>query len=325
MAAAVRHNKSKGAALRFKGLDLNLLYALDVLLDECSTLRAAERLHLSQPAVSASLRRLRGFFGDPLLLLHGNRLMPTALAFELRPAIKDVLAQVDGRILGQLDFDPTTSEREFRITASDYLVAVLFPQLLPALKREAPGIRLDITTPSEGTYAKLERGEVDFLLAPREHCHPDHPCMRLMEERHVVVGWKDNPLLAGALSEEAFVDAGHIAVSLGDVERTSFSERHLRLRSLARRIEVRCASFSMVGDLLVGTDRLAVMHERLAIRLSQRLPLAHVDMPFDFPVMEEMIQFHTTRGSDRSILWLRDRILAAACAFDDQVFSLADN
>jgi len=311
--------------LRFKGLDLNLLYALDVLLDECSTLRAAERLHLSQPAVSASLRRLREFFADPLLLLHGNRLMPTALAFELRPVIKDVLAQVDGRILGQLDFDPKTSQREFRITASDYLVTVLFPQLLPSLKREAPSIRLDITTPSETTYAKLERGEVDFLLAPREHCHADHPCMRLMEERHVVVGWKENSLLTGGLTEEAFASAGHIAVSLGDVERTSFSERHLRARSLARRIEVRCASFSMVGNLLVGTDRLAVMHERLAIRLSQRMPLAHVDMPFDFPVMEEMIQFHSTRGSDRSILWLRDRILAAARAFDDQMLLRSDN
>ncbi|MEO5597817.1 MAG: LysR family transcriptional regulator, partial [Novosphingobium sp.] len=169
--------------MRFKGLDLNLLVAFDVLLDECNVSRAAERLHLSQPAVSAALRRLRDFFNDPLLALHGKRMVPTPHAVALRPQIKQLLADVEGVIGRSTLFDPATSDRWFRICVSDYLSTVLFSELISALRAKAPHIRLDLQQPSEEMPVRLDRGEIDLVLTPDQHCTLSHPSELLFEER----------------------------------------------------------------------------------------------------------------------------------------------
>ena len=294
--------------MRFKGLDLNLLVALDVLLDECNVSRAAERLHLSQPAVSAALRRLRDFFNDPLLTLHGKRMVPTPHAIALRPQVKQLLADAQGVIGRSTRFEPATSDRWFRICLSDYISTVLFGALSPLLQASAPAIRLDLQPPSEEMPVMLERGEIDLVLAPQQHCVPGHPTELLFEERHVVVGWRDNPLMAQPVSEQTFYSAGHVAVEIGRLTRVSFAELHLRARGRERRVEVIASSFSLVPELLVGTDRLAIMHERLARTLSTRLPIVWQMLPFDFPVMREMIQYHRTRADDPGLRWLIGKI-----------------
>lgn len=298
--------------MRFKGLDLNLLVALDVLLDESNVSRAAERLHLSQPAVSAALRRLRDYFNDPLLALHGKRMVPTPHAVALRPQIKQLLADVEGVIGRSTRFDPATSDRWFRICISDYLSTVLFGALIPALRAHAPTIRLDLQQPSEEMPQMLERGEIDLVLTPAQHCVPGHPTELLFEERHVVAGWRDNPLMATPMSEDDFYAAGHVAVEIGRLARVSFAELHLRARGRERNVEIIASSFSLVPELLVGNDRLAIMHERLARTLSTRLPIVWQPLPFDFPVMHEMIQFHRTRGDDPGLHWLIAELHRAA-------------
>lgn len=294
--------------MRFKGLDLNLLVALDVLLDEQNVSRAAERLHLSQPAVSAALSRLRNYFGDPVLAPHGKRMIPTAQALALRPMLKELLAQVDMMIAQSTGFDPQTSERWFRIGVSDYLSTVLFSTLIPKLKTLAPGIKLDLQPPSDGMEVQLDRGEIDLVLTPVEHCSPDHPTELLFEEQHVVAGWSQSPLMLAPITEEAFYAAAHIAVGLGRLARVSFSETNLAARGRGRNIEVMASSFSLVPELLVGTDRIAVMHERLAQTLEHRLPIVWQPLPFDFPAMREMVQYHRTRSNDPGLRWLVQQI-----------------
>lgn len=298
--------------MRFRGLDLNLLAALDVLLEERSVSRAAERLHLSQPSVSGALARLREYFDDPLLEARGKQMFLTPLAVRLKPQVAELLASVDRTIAQARGFDPQSSTRWFRIAVSDYLVTVLFPWLVQALQAEAPGVRLDLRAPSESTQALLEQGEVDVLLTPEAHCLGDHPAELLFEERFVAVGWEGNPALAGGLSEEAFYAAGHVAVALGEVSRGSVVDDRLRARGRERRVEVVAYSFTQVPSLLVGTDRLAVMHERLARELSSRYPLRVSDPPFDFGTMREMIQYHRSRAADPSLQWLVERLHRAA-------------
>ncbi|WEK46309.1 MAG: LysR family transcriptional regulator [Candidatus Andeanibacterium colombiense] len=133
--------------MRFKGLDLNLLAALSVLLEERSVSGAAARLHLSQPAISGALARLRGYFGDPLLVMQGKRMIPTAHAQALQPQLQAVLAQIDKLIAGAAQFDPPTAKRTFRISLSDYLITVLASGLVPRLRSEAPNILLDLAPP----------------------------------------------------------------------------------------------------------------------------------------------------------------------------------
>lgn len=298
--------------MRFKGLDLNLLVTLDVLLEERSVSRAARRLNLSQPALSAQLANLRAFFGDPLLVAQGRRMIPTADALAMHPRLKSILGSANELVVRSTLFDPGTSKRVFKICVSDYLVAVLLPHLIPQLEGSAPAIGLDIAAPSSQAQTALERGELDLLLTPEEHCVLGHPTKLLFEERHVVAGWKDNPLLAGKLSETAFFDAGHVAVRVGQIKRESYAETYLDALPNKRRIEITASSFTTVPDLLVGTKRLAVMHEKLAKLMAQRLPIVWQPMPIAFPEMREMIQFNSARHEDAGLKWLIDQIDRAA-------------
>ena len=118
--------------MRFKGLDLNLLVALDALLETRSVSAAASRLNLSQPAMSAALSRLRDYFGDDLLVASGKRMYPTAYAETLYPQLKDCLAGLDSLISNPTLFDPKTSLRTFRIIGSDYVTAAA---LVPLISR----------------------------------------------------------------------------------------------------------------------------------------------------------------------------------------------
>ncbi|MBS1239995.1 MAG: bacterial regulatory helix-turn-helix, lysR family protein [Proteobacteria bacterium] len=307
--------------MRFKGLDLNLLGALAVLLEERSVSRTAARLHLSQPAISAALARLRAYFGDPLLVTQGKRMVPTAHALALQPQLGAVLAQIDELIAGAAQFDPATSTRTFRICLSDYLITILAVDLVPRLRSEAPGILLDLAAPSEDSRIALDRGTIDLLLTPEEHCVPRHPTELLFEEQHVVAGWRGNPLMEGAMGEDAFFEAGHIAVKLGGVNPASFAETRFDAVARKRRVEITVASFTMVPPLLVGTDRLAVMHERLARSMARNFPIEWQVLPFAFPAMREMIQYNRTRTQDEGLRWLVEELKRAAGGAGAQTLS----
>src|ERR1700735_4498154 len=135
--------------MRFKGLDLNLLLAFQVLLEERSVTRAARSLHVSQPAMSSALGRLRAYFQDPILVAHGKRLHPTAHAESLYAPVKASLSGIDGLLAASAAFDPATTRRTFRIVASDYITASLIGPMAGRLAAQAPGVRLEFILPSE--------------------------------------------------------------------------------------------------------------------------------------------------------------------------------
>ncbi len=298
--------------MRFKGLDLNLLVALDALIEERSVSRAAERLHLSQPSMSAALARLREYFNDPLLENQGKRMVPTPRALQLVPLLTELLTDVEQMLQQARQFDPVSSDRWFRICASDYLATILLPALVQRWAKHAPRIRIDFRSPADSVLRQLEVGEIDLILVPQDHCLRDQPAEVLFEERHVVAGWSSNPLMQQPLSEEAFYGAGHIAVRIGEINRTSFAENFMLTRGRERRIEIHASSFTLVPGLLAGTERLAVMHERLAIKMADSHALAFCPMPFEFPVMREMIQYHRNRALDPSLQWLIQEIRSVA-------------
>lgn len=298
--------------MRFKGLDLNLIVALDVLLEERSVSRAATRMHVSQPAMSAALGRLRDYFDDPILVIHGKKMLPTSHALALRPMIKDMLAEAALIISTSARFDPATTERRFRIGASDYLATVLFPRIIPELRRDAPHIAIEFVQPSENQATMLEQGELDVVISLDDYISPDHPAEVLFKERHVVAGWSGNPLFAKGISADDFYRSGHVAVGIGRHRPTSFAERELRSIGRDRTIEMLASSFLVVPDLLVGTDLLAVMHARLAKVFAARIAISFAELPFPFPEMAEMIQVHRTQANDPGLRWLVARIKQAA-------------
>ncbi|MFK8050464.1 MAG: LysR family transcriptional regulator [Halioglobus sp.] len=298
--------------MRFKTLDLNLLVALDALLDEQSVTRAAERVHVSQPAMSAALARLREHLNEPLFVQHGKTMIPTAAALRMKEPLKELLQSIDILVTQGSHFDPATSHRRFRIATSDYLLAVLFPALIHRLDREAPGIGMDCIQPSELTHALLDQGALDLFIGPEELVSPEHPTELLIKEKYVVVGWSKNPVFKqGSISAEDFYEAGHVVVEIGRQARTSFAEAHLQQSNRKRRIDMRVSSFLIAPEMVVNTMKLTVMHERLAKMFANRLEIAISALPFEFPVMREMIQYQHSRQNDDGLRWLIDQLKQA--------------
>ena len=290
--------------MRYKGLDLNLLHALDILLEVRNVSRAADRLHLSQSALSAALDRLRSYFGDELLLLEGRRMHPTPFAQQLVGPLRAYLEATDALLLTSRTFEPASAERSFRIVASDYVVAAILVRLAERLAVAAPGIRLDFVSPDETAMDRIQRGEMDLVISPREFLSPAQPMEELYLERFVVAGWRENPLFRQPLTTEAVLSVGHVAVAIGSHRETTFADRHMALLHGDRRIEATASSFTMVPWMLRGTNRLSFMHERLAKVMAGYLPIAYAPVPFAFPEMYEMVQHHRTKLSDTGIRWL---------------------
>ena len=296
--------------MRLDAFDLNLLIAFEALIEERSVTRAARRLHLTQSAMSASLKRLRESFGDPILAQHGKTMMPTPYALALAPEIAASLVTLRRLTRPNLGFDPATASRIFRLAASDYVTTVLLAPLLAQLEREAPRIGLEIVLPDESTPERLAKGEFDLILTPEEFLEPGHPAELLFEEAHVVVGCEGNPLLHEPVTSEAFAAAGHVAVRIDG--RNTYIENELSRQGLRRRVEIYAPSFIQAPWLLPGTRRIALMHERLARLMAPVLGLRLASPPFKVPAMREMIQFHATRQSDDGLVWLRSRLVASA-------------
>lgn len=296
--------------MRLDNFDLNLLVAFDVLMQEQSVTRAANRLNVTQSAMSASLKRLRESFQDDILSQHGKKLIPTPFALALQPEIAEKIFELRALIARQGRFDPRRSERHFRIAASDYVTTVLLAPLVTELLSEAPGIAFSFELPGPAQQVALANGELDLLLTPEAFVHPDHPCELVFEEHHVTVGWTGNPVVNAPMSKKTFEDAGHVAVSVG--RQFTFAEQWFRSQGIERRIVVRAPSFIQAPYLVPETNLLCVMHERLARLMAARLPLRVVETPFDLPPMREMMQFHATRAADPGLSWLRERIAKAA-------------
>ncbi|HWU04582.1 MAG TPA: LysR substrate-binding domain-containing protein [Novosphingobium sp.] len=290
--------------MRFRGLDLNLLVALDILLEERSVIRASERLSLSQPATSAALSRLRDFFQDELLIVQNKRMFATSYAERLWPEVKACLQVADRLVNTSLHFDPATSRRLFTIVASDYVIAAIFTRLCAEIAHIAPRVEFDFRGPDQDTARKLNAGEIDLFVTPADYAIGEQPVELLFEERHVVAGCAKNRFFDGPITEESVFARGHIGVTMGTNRTAAFADRHLALLKKPRRVEISVPVFTMVPRLLVGTDRLAIMHERLAQVMAQEAAIAMAPLPFDFPVMREVLQFHRTRDADEGLRWL---------------------
>jgi LysR family transcriptional regulator, nod-box dependent transcriptional activator len=296
--------------MRYKGLDVNLLQALVVLIDLRNVSHAARQLNLSQPALSAALARLRTYFKDPLLQSDGKRLIPTPFLQQIEPSMRLVLAEVDSIINNSAQFDPAVSARHFRIVISDFLASVTLPSLMRFLSNKAPNITLELVPPSDMAATMLNEGSVDITIVPAAHVSRDHPSINLDDEDHVVAGWSGNPMFAARITAEIFAAAEHVSVKLGNLKRESFAESELRKLGIERKVTLTVSSFLVVPEFLVGTDRLAVMHRRLAVRMQEKWPIAFQPLPFSFPPLVEVLQYHRARVNDAALQWLIAQVVA---------------
>lgn len=298
--------------MRFKGLDLNLLVALDALLIERNVSAAARKLFMSQSAMSGALSRLREHFQDELLVAQGKRMRLTAVAEELAGPVRRLLLQIEATVSPRAGFNPRSSRRTFIVNASDYITEVVLSRLVARLAEEAPGVVLEIMPPLSDPAGLLESGAADILITPEVFASSGHPAELLLEEEHVLVGWIENPGLQAAPTLEQFFDFGHVAVQLPQARITPFAEVEIAKLGRPRRIELVVPAFTAVPRVLIGTQRVSVMQRRLARLAASVLPLAVQPLPFVLPALREVVQHHEVRTADPSIAWLRQRLLESA-------------
>ena len=290
--------------MRFERFDLNLLAALDVLLDECNVGRAADRLHLSQPAMSSALNRLRRLLDDPILVRSGGGMAPTPRARELQITVRQILQRIRAELIDRPDFSPQTSDRQFVIAASDYTIRTL---LLPAFRdfaQAAPAIRFQVIPLGTNVREDFSKGDTDLLIAPSQIVSPDHPGEPLFKDDYVVAAWSGNQRIGAEIDIDTYFELGHVSASFGRAGLAAFDEWLEQSTPRKRRIEISLPSFRDVPEMLVGTDRLATMHRCYAHDFSARLPIRLFPIPFHHPGLVQIAQWHRLRGKDSGIQWL---------------------
>lgn len=299
--------------MRFDGLDLNLLVALDVLLETQSVTEASRRLHLSQPSVSAALGRLRDYFNDDLLMQIGRKMVPTAKGSELAPAIKEMLNMVRFRITHADDYDAPESRRRFNLLTSDYAFDVLLAKVLAKAEREAPHVTFDIAPTGPAGTRSFMNGDIDLMITVKNHILADHPCLHLFSDTDSVICWKKGKY-AGGVSETDFSDAYHAIAVFGDERRATVSEMHFQTLGTERQISMRVPSFAALPGAVVGTDRIAIMHRRHAELFSAFYDIAIHPLPLEGPGVNEVVQWHRLREKDPGARWLINLLVEEAQA-----------
>ncbi|WP_322045179.1 LysR family transcriptional regulator [Paraburkholderia sp. J67] len=300
--------------MRLGHFDMNLLVALDALLDTRSVTRASERLHIGASATSSALGRLREYFDDPLLMQVGRRMELTPLGRSLAQPVREILLTVQSTVVARLEFDPAQARRNFVIRASDYLTTVLLIDVVQRLQREAPGITLHIANMADDVPERLDRGEVDFVIYPSVSVNPEHPSQALFEETFSCVVWEGNPLVGDTLTVEQYAELGHVAATFGDSRSASFEGFVMANRGITRNIEVTTTNFNTLPQLVIGTTRIATVHTRLAKIYAHFLPLRVLPLPLDLPPLVEMIQWHAINNGDPAHTWMRRVLLEQAQA-----------
>lgn len=293
-------------------LDLNLLVALDALLTERSVTRAAERLHLSQPALSASLARLRTHYNDPILARRGNSYELTPLALRLSEHTAVALDAARRVFESQANWTPIESTREFSIYGSDYGFATVGAAASRIASQTAPNVRFRFmlhNTPIVDDAANSLRA-VDAMVIPHGYL-TDLPYQDLWRDRWVIVASEDNKRVAGGLTMDHLADAPWVFTYRSRSAFTSAS-RQLQLLGLEPRVVAVVESFLSLGQFVVGTDRLGIVQSALAPLVAGSGGIRILETPFDATPTANALWWHPVHDRDPEHAWLRRTFIEAA-------------
>ena len=284
-----------------KTFDLNLLRALHALLENCNVSAAARQLNLSQPATSAALSRLRHALGDVLLVRDGNRMSLSPRAERLLPRVRHLMTEIE-LALRDDQFDPTTSERAFRIAATDDAIEIIVTPLIERLRVAAPGILMDIVGVAEDVASDLAASKIDVAIAASwwlRHARNREPLLR---DRYVgISGNKKRFNLA------AYAGAQHVLVAPHG-RNPGVVDSALRKIGMTRKVAITVPDFASAARLVATGSIIATIPSRIAVHYSNHYQLNVFELPLQLPELDIAVAFHPRAMSDPAIIWLMDNI-----------------
>jgi DNA-binding transcriptional LysR family regulator len=295
---------------RLAATDLNLLVALDALVAEGSVTRAAERVGLTQPAMSHALSRLRKLFGDPLLVRTPQGMLPTPRAQELIQPVRRALGEIERALADRASFDPRSSRRPFSLATVDFGSLLVVPPLYALLHREAPGCDLLVRAlRMEHIERQLADGEIDVAIGVLyDEDHQGVVRQKLYDERFVCVVRKDHPTVRDRLTLEEFVALDHALIAPRG-RGNGFVDRALEKHGLARRVAVAVPHFLAAPILVAQSDLVLTVAERIARAFVEMVPLRIVPPPLEVGSFTVSQFWHERHAKDPAHAWLRAQIL----------------
>jgi DNA-binding transcriptional LysR family regulator len=296
-----------------RSLDIGMLRTFDALMRERSVSRAAARLFLSQPAVSASLNRLREVFDDPLFTRTAHGVAPTGRAQALAPQVGKVLADIAGLLEAGQEFDPSGSQRIFRIAGSDHASHMVLPALARRLGGLNSPIRIVWEAPGISPLAdRLHKGDLDFGVVARIHPPRDMETQLLYEDRYVFVTRHGHPLAGRPVTLDSFCATPQVFLGYGTSALEDVIDETLAKAGRQRPAQVAVSSFGQVVDLLQHSDHAAVIASRVARTHADKV-LAHA-LPFDLPGYRMLLCWDARVASDPALQWLKGELQAIFAA-----------
>ena len=301
-------------------IDLHLIKVLHTVLTERSVSRAATRLGMYQPAVSAALKRLREISGDPLLVRSGSGMVPTDAGLRMIEPSAHIIRAAEVMFSDARGFDPQTAQASFRIAASDYLDPLFLPHLVSRIKAQAPLSHIDIQ-PLSGAQdyrQRLAQGDCDIVIGNWPQPPDDLHLGKLFADEVVCMVSDKHPALRRKWTQETWLTSEHIAPTPTHPGARGVIDDHLAGLGLARNITARCPHFglipSMVASSLLVLTTGRQYCERYANGLLGHLPVKILTCPITFPPMTYYQLWHERSHASAQARWLRSEVKAVAAS-----------
>jgi DNA-binding transcriptional LysR family regulator len=296
--------------MSFNNFDLNLLRVFDAILQTRSVTTAASNLHLTQPAVSKQLNRLRELLDDPLFVRTNDGMAPTPRAEALAGPIRQALSDVRNAIEQQLGFDPGTSDRTFRIFMNDVGQMALLPRVLALIVEEAPLVNIQtVQIPTlRMRSVGLESGDVDLAVGYFEEFDGSMHRQVLFEEHYVGMVRAAHPTIRTTLSFEQFLQSPHLVYQPsggGHGSQENFVDKAFWQAGVERRVAVRLAHAVGISAMVSHTDLLVIVPHMLAQACANLVDVSILDLPIEIPRIQIAQYWHDRFHTDPGSRWLR--------------------
>lgn len=286
-----------------KNLDLNLLVALNALLEERNVTRAALRINLSQPATSRALARLRAVFQDPLLVKGTQGMELTARANDLYQPLQHILHDIKA-IISPPSINPATMQGEVVIATRDYELAAILPKIINRIAIESPKLKLRVFPLIGDDLRSLENHNVDFILAATDSKAATLYRYIVYKESFVCLAAKDNPAFREGMNLETYLKARHCLVTISGFG-LGVVDTLLAQKNLKRNIVVRIPHFLAVAHIIAGSDLVVTLPRRLGELLSTQEKLDLMEPPLHIPSFPIYLYWHVRNQNSPIHRWIK--------------------
>lgn len=299
---------------QFDKIDLHLIRVLHTVLTERNVSRAAIRLGMHQPAVSAALKRLRDYAGDPLLVRSGAGMVPTVAGLRMIEPAANILRDAQRLFSDAREFVPGSSRTVFRIAASDYLDPLFLPRLVQDVKENAPLSEIEIHPLNAATdyHAQLASGDVDVVVGNWLTPPLDLHLGKLFTDEVVCLVSEKHPAVRRGWIDAAWLEAEHIAPTATHPGARGVIDEHLANLGLRRNIVARCPHFGLIPGMVASTLLVLTTGRQYCARFVEQLPLRILPCPVQFPPLVYYQLWHARTHTSASSRWLRERIKSVA-------------